>query len=83
MFGSVENKNYVTTGSGSPVAYGLLEEEYKTDLTLEDAKNIALRAVKAAITRNIGTGDGINVALIDKNGFRLLVKEQKKSILTL
>jgi len=52
-------------------------------LTLEDAKNIALRAVKAAITRNIGTGDGINVALIDKNGFRLLVKEQKKSILTL
>ena len=27
MFGSVEEKSYVTTGSGSPVAYGLLEEE--------------------------------------------------------
>jgi len=52
-------------------------------LTLEDAKNIALRAVKAAITRNIGTGDGINVALIDKNGFRLLAEEQKKTILPL
>ena len=60
-----------------------LEEEYKNDLTLEDAKNVALRAVKAAITRNIGTGDGINVALIDKNGFRLLTEEQKKSILPL
>ena len=83
MFGSVENKNYVTTGSGSPVAYGLLEEEYKDDLTLEDAKNVALRAVKAAITRNIGTGDGINVALIDKNGFRLLTEEQKKTVLPL
>ena len=83
MFGSVEKKSFVTTGSGSPVAYGVLEEEYRNDLNIEDAKGIALRAVKAAITRNIGTGDGINVALIDKNGFRLLTKEQKKAIITL
>lgn len=83
MFGSVEEKIYVTTGSGSPVAYGLLEEEYHDDLTVEEAKVIALRAVKAAITRNIGTGDGINVSIIDKNGFRLLTKEQKKAIIAL
>ena len=83
MFGSVEEKSYVTTGRGSPVAYGLLEEEYKEDVTVEDAKTIALRAVKAAITRNIGTGDGINVAIIDKNGFRLLNNEQKKAIIKL
>mgnify|MGYP002525601155 FL=1 len=38
MFGSVEKKSYVTTGSGSPVAYGVLEDEYRDDLTLEDAK---------------------------------------------
>ena len=81
MFGSVEEKSYVTTGSGSPVAYGLLEEEYKEDLSLDGAKLVALRAVKAAITRNIGTGDGINVALIDKNGFRLLENERKKAVL--
>jgi len=83
MFGSVEEKKYVTTGSGSPVAYGLLEEEYREDLTLEEAKVVALKAVKAAITRNIGTGDGINIALIDKNGFRLLTKDQKKAIIAL
>ena len=83
MFGSVEKKSYVTTGSGSPVAYGVLEDEYRDDLTLEDAKVIALRAVKAAIVRNIGTGDGINIAAIDKNGFQLLTKEQKKSIIPL
>ena len=79
MFGSVEEKSYVTTGSGSPVAYGLLEEEYREDLTVEEAKKIALRAVKAAIVRNIGTGDGINVAIMDKDGFRLLTDEQKKA----
>ena len=83
MFGSVEKKNFVTTGSGSPVAYGLLEEEYHENLSVDEAKVIALRAVKAAITRNIGTGDGINIVTIDKDGYRLLTKEQKKSIITI
>jgi proteasome beta subunit len=83
MFGSVEEKKYVTTGSGSPVAYGVLEDEYSDNLKIEEAKVIALRAVKAAIVRNIGTGDGINVAIIDKDGFRLLTKEQKKAIIAL
>ena len=83
MFGSVEKKTFVTTGSGSPVAYGLMEEEFHENLSVEDAKILALRAVKAAITRNIGTGDGINIAILDKDGFRLLTKEQKKVIITL
>ncbi len=83
MFGSVEKKTFVTTGSGSPVAYGLMEEEFHENLSVEDAKILALRAVKAAITRNIGTGDGINLAILDKDGFHLLTKEQKKAIITL
>jgi len=83
LFGSINEKKFVTTGSGSPVAYGILETEYHDDLTTQEGKVIALRAVKAAITRNIGTGDGINVAIIDKDGFRLLTKEQKKTIIKL
>ena len=83
MFGTVEEKSYVTTGSGSPVAYGLLEEEYRDDLAVDEAKAIALRAVRAAIVRNIGTGDGINVAVMDKDGFRLLTGEQKKAVIEL
>ena len=84
MFGSVEPKPYVTTGSGSPVAYGLLEDEYSADITVSEAKEVALRAVKAAIVRNIGTGDGINIAVIDGDGgFRLLTDEQKKAVIKL
>lgn len=83
MFGSVEAKPFVTTGSGSPVAYGVLEDEYRQDLSMEDAKRVALVAVKAAIVRNSGTGDGINIAVIDKDGFRLLADEQKKAIIQL
>ena len=83
MFGSVEAKSFVTTGSGSPVAYGVLEDEYRDDLSVEDAKRLALVAVKAAIVRNIGTGDGINIAVMDKDGFRLLTGEQKKAVIQL
>ncbi len=83
MFGSVEAKPFVTTGSGSPVAYGTLEDEYREGLSVEEAKTIALRAVKSAIVRNIGTGDGINIAVMDKDGFRLLTSEQKKAIIPL
>ena len=83
MFGSVEEKEFVTTGSGSPVAYGVLEEEIRPRLSVDDARGIALRAVKAAIVRNIGTGDGINIAVIDASGFRLLAGEQKKAVIQL
>lgn len=79
MFGSVEAKPYVTTGSGSPVAYGVLEDKYSSDLDMAGAKEIALEAVKAAIVRNIGTGDGINIATIDSSGFTLLTAEQLKA----
>ena len=77
MFGSVEPKPYVTTGSGSPVAYGLLEAEYHDNMTINDAGRVAFRAVSAAIARNIGTGDGINVATVGKDGFHLLTEEEK------
>lgn len=80
MFGSVEPKSYVTTGSGSPVAYGLLEEEWAEGISMEDAKRVAYRAVRAAIARNIGTGDGINVATIDGGGFRLLPAEERSAL---
>lgn len=83
MFGSVESKQFVTTGSGSPVAYGVLEDECHNDMTMEDAKRVALTAVKAAIVRNIGTGDGINIAVMDREGFRLLADEQKRAVIPL
>ena len=83
MFGSVEEKSYVTTGSGSPVAYGVLEDGYSNNMSINDAKRLALEAVKAAIIRNIGTGDGINLAIIDENGFQLLDSEQKRAVIQL
>jgi proteasome beta subunit len=49
-------------------------------LGVNDAYKVAIRAIAAAIRRNAGTGDGINVVIIDKDGYRELSKEVKESV---
>jgi proteasome beta subunit len=66
------SEKFISTGSGSPVAYGYLESEFKEDLSVNDFYKIAIQPIAAAIRRNIGTGDNINAAIIDKDGYRKL-----------
>jgi len=80
LFGSMTSEKFISTGSGSPVAYGYLESEFKEGLEVNDAYKVAIRAIAAAIRRNAGTGDGINVVIIDKDGYRELSKEVKESV---
>ncbi len=80
LFGSMSTEKFISTGSGSPVAYGYLESEYKPDMTVNEAYKVAMHAIAAAIRRNAGTGDNINVAIIDKDGYRELSKEQKAAV---
>ena len=62
------------------VAYGYLESEFKENMSVDEAYKVALQAIAAAIRRNAGTGDGINVVIIDKNGYRELSKEVKEAV---
>src|ERR671915_1004988 len=80
LFGSMTTEKFISTGSGSPVAYGYLESEYKDDMTVNDAYKVAMQAIAAAIRRNAGTGDNINVVIIDKDGYRALTKEEKAEV---
>jgi proteasome beta subunit len=80
LFGSLTEEKFISTGSGSPVAYGYLESEFKENMSVDEAYKVALQAIAAAIRRNAGTGDGINVVIIDKNGYRELSKEVKDAI---
>src|SRR5918912_748142 len=79
LFGSITTEKFISTGSGSPVAYGYLESEYKENLSVNDAYKVAMQAIAAAIRRNAGTGDSINAVIIDRNGYRELSKELKES----
>ena len=80
LFGSMTTEKFISTGSGSPVAYGYLETEFRDELNVDDGYKIAIRAIVAAIRRNAGTGDGINVVIIDKEGYRELPKEMKNAV---
>jgi proteasome beta subunit len=80
LFGSITTEKFISTGSGSPVAYGYLESEYREGMSVNDAYKVAMHAVAAAIRRNAGTGDNINVVIIDKAGYRDLSKEEKAAV---
>jgi proteasome beta subunit len=80
LFGSMTSEKFISTGSGSPVAYGYLETEFKPNLSVNDGYKIAIHAIAAAIRRNAGTGDSINAVIIDKDGYRELSKEMKKAV---
>jgi proteasome beta subunit len=57
---------FMSTGSGSPTAFGVLEDGYRDDITLNDAVKLAIRAVKAAMLHDPGSGEGVDVITITK-----------------
>jgi len=73
--GSVLPDKFTSTGSGSPVALGVLEAEYKDDLPRKKAIELGIRAVAAAIERDAASGNSILVSVIDKNGYEEVDKE--------
>jgi len=78
--GSLTEEKCVATGSGSPVAYGVLEDRYREGISTRELLSVVVHAVKAAMKRNTATGDSFDVAVISKEGFRELSDEEKKSI---
>ncbi len=72
--GSIADE-YVTTGSGSPFVYGVLEDHYKPDINSEDGANLAIRALTVAMKRDSASGNGINVGIITTKGFKILSAE--------
>ena len=81
--GISEPKHFTADGSGMPYALGVLETEYKEGLKLDDAIKLAVRAVEASRKLDIYSGGeepGIDVAVIDSKGVRLLSEEEVSKI---
>ena len=70
LMGSAIEDKIISTGSGSPVAYGVLEDGFKENMTVEQGIDLATRAVKAALGRDAMSGDGITVVKITKDGYK-------------
>jgi len=78
--GSLTEEKCVATGSGSPVAYGVLEDKYRKEMSTKELLPIVVHAVKAAMKRNTASGDSFDVAIINEEGYRELNEEEKKSL---
>lgn len=78
MGGSVLKDNYTSTGSGSPIAFGVLEDNYKDGLSINEGVKLAIRAVSAAIRRGVFTGEGVDVYIITDAGLKKLPEEDIK-----
>jgi proteasome beta subunit len=68
--GSIIDDKYASVGSGSEIAVGVLEAEYKEGMTVEQGKELVKKAAKAALARDIGSGNGLDIMTITKTGIK-------------
>lgn len=68
--GSVLPDEYAAVGTGAEMALGIMDAEFKPNMTEEKAKELAIRAIKSAIQRDSSSGDGIDVLVVSKTGHK-------------
>lgn len=78
--GSIEETKAVSTGSGSPFAYGVLEDRYREDMTTDEGVKLAVRALHNAIKRDAASGENIDVVVITKDKYTRLDMEDVKKM---
>jgi len=79
--GATKEDEIVSTGSGSPMAYGVLEDRFRKGLNEEEAIDLAIRALKAAMKRDAGSGEGVHVVVITKDKYQELGEDTLKHYL--
>ena len=68
VLGSLIPDKYAAVGSGTEIAMGVIEDGYKENISLQEAKDLVTRAIKAAIARDATSGDGADFLIITKDG---------------
>jgi proteasome beta subunit len=81
MGGATKEEEIVATGSGSPMAYGVLEDRFKPKMSEDEAIDLAVRGLKSAMKRDAGSGEGIHVVVITKDKYETLDEDKLKKYL--
>ncbi len=66
--GSLLPDNYAAVGTGAEMALGIMDAEYKKNMSEDTSKKLVIKAVKSSIQRDSASGDGIDVLTITKKG---------------
>ena len=80
-YGSLTEEKSVSTGSGSPIAYGILEDKYREGMNISELLPIVAKAVNAAMKRDVASGNSYNIIVINKDGYRELSEDEKCKLL--
>ena len=75
----VEVDDYISSGSGSVMVFGVLETLYKKGLTVDDGVKLALKGINAAVQRDIASGNGVDVVTITKEGIKKVFSKEIES----
>jgi proteasome beta subunit len=67
--GNTEEKEIAATGSGSPIAYGVLEDRYSKDLSLEKGTELVIQALHSAMKRDSASGEDMEIVVITKEKY--------------
>ena len=65
--GSVLPDEYAAVGTGAELALGIMDAEYKPNMTEEKARDLAIRAIKSSVQRDSSSGDGIDILMLTDN----------------
>ena len=68
--GSVIPDEYATVGTGAELAIGVVESEYKQNLTEQEAVDLAIKSIRSAVNRDTASGDGIDLLIVTENEIR-------------
>ncbi|OYT52217.1 MAG: proteasome endopeptidase complex, archaeal, beta subunit [Desulfurococcales archaeon ex4484_204] len=72
-FGDYVEEKYAVTGSGSPVAVGVIESNYRENLSIDEATELAVKAVRASMRRDVFTGEAVDVAVVTREGAKIML----------
>lgn len=68
--GSVLPDDYAAVGTGAEGALGIMDAEFKPNMSEERVRELATRAIRSAIQRDTASGDGIDLLYITRTGHR-------------
>lgn len=74
--------DFISSGSGSVMAYGVLETLYKKDMSVDEAMKLVVKAISAAIQRDSASGGGIDVVSITKKeGVKRILQKRLDTVI--
>jgi proteasome beta subunit len=75
--------DFIASGSGSVMAFGVLETLYTKDMSVADGVDLAIKSLNAAMQRDSASGNGAMIVTITKRGLEKVFDQNIEGYLTI